>query len=346
MPAEIGRGHDHRYSGSSGGPRPGRQPVLLRRLAAFLQSYDKSWGIFKPITHPAVGNHEYLTAGGSSPSTGCDSTNAGAAGYYQYFGAAAGDPTQGYYSYDVGTWHLIALNSNCGNVGGCTPTSPQGQWLAADLAANTTSCTLAYWHIPLFSSGGRAARNTATIWTQLTAAKVDVVLNGHDHIYERFAPQTADGAASADGIREFIVGTGGANHTSIATVAANSVVRDATTFGVLKMTLHAGSYNWQFVPSRGTFTDSGSAACHKGGTSRLIRPLLLHPSFCSGWHGPRSPPSACVTAPPPPSGRLGGSPGPRPRQVHRGVIPTSRSGSVERAAGDPPSARGPTRTAW
>jgi len=117
---------------------------------AFLQSYDLSWGRVKAITRPAVGNHEYLTSGG----TDCTPANEGATGYFNYFGAAAGTPGQGYYSYNIGDWHLIALNSNCGDAGGCGPLSPQGQWLAADLAANPKWCTLAYWHIPLFSSGG------------------------------------------------------------------------------------------------------------------------------------------------------------------------------------------------
>src|ERR1043165_7610603 len=183
--------------------------------AAFMQSYDLSWGKVKAITHPVVGNHEYLTSNG----TDCNNANEGAAGYFQYFGSAAGDPTKGYYSFDLGAWHLIALNSNCGDVGGCGPTSPQGQWLEDDLAAHPNLCTLAYWHIPLFSSGGRASVNTLTIWQSLYRHNVDVVLNGHDHIYERFAPQTPDGRLdTARGIREFIIGSGGANHTSLATI--------------------------------------------------------------------------------------------------------------------------------
>ena len=168
---------------------------------AFLQSYDLSWGRVKSITHPVVGNHEYLTAGG----TDCTITNDGAAGYFNYFGSAAGDPGKGYYSYDIGTWHLIAMNSNCGDAGGCSSSSPQGKWLAADLAAHTNYCTLAYWHIPLFSSGGRASSNTQSIWQVLYNNNVDVVLNGHDHIYERFAlrrrtgrwtPPAASGSSS------------------------------------------------------------------------------------------------------------------------------------------------------
>jgi hypothetical protein len=229
---------------------------------AFLESYDPSWGRVKSITHPVVGNHEYLTSGG----TGCDSSNIGAAGYFQYFGSAAGTKGQGYYSFDVGAWHLIALNSNCSESGGCTSTSPQYQWLQADLSAHPNQCTLAYWHIPLFSSGGRANAGTKPLWQLLYNAHADLVLNGHDHIYERFAPQTASAVLDqANGIREFIVGTGGADHTTITTVAANSQVRNTTTFGILKLTLHSASYDWQFVPEAGaTFTDSGSQACHAG----------------------------------------------------------------------------------
>ena len=230
---------------------------------AWLQSYDLSWGRVKSITRPAVGNHEYLTSGG----TDCTSANAGAAGYFRYFGAAAGQPSQGYYSYNVGAWHLVALNSNCSSAGGCGSTSPQGLWLKADLEANPTLCTLAYWHIPVFSSGGRASSNARQLWQILYDHGVEVVLNGHDHIYERFAPQTSTGTLdTARGIREFIVGTGGSNHTSLASIAANSLVRNTDTFGILKLTLHSTSYDWQFVPEPGkTFTDSGSASCFGSG---------------------------------------------------------------------------------
>jgi hypothetical protein len=228
-------------------------------LPAFQQSYDPSWGRVLGITRPAVGNHEYLTDGG----TGCDPSNAGASGYFNYFGARAGTPGQGYYSYDIGSWHIVALNSNCSDAGGCSASSPQGQWLANDLATHSNTCTLAYWHIPLFSSGGRANQNSRSFWQALYAAGADVVLNGHDHIYERFAAQNPSGQRDdSRGLREFIVGTGGANHTSIATVAANSEVRDTSTYGVLKLVLHPGSYDWQFVPEAGgTFTDAGTASC-------------------------------------------------------------------------------------
>ena len=228
--------------------------------SAFLASYDPSWGRLKSLSFPAVGNHEYLTSGG----TGCDTGNSGAAGYFKYFGAAAGDPSKGYYSYDIGTWHLIALNTQCSRVGGCGATTPQGKWLRADLAAHPNQCVLAYWHIPLFSSGGRAAANSRSFWDALYAANADVVLSAHDHIYERFAPQTPTGARDpANGIREFVVGTGGANHTSLATLAANSEILNTNTFGVLELTLNPGSYSWQFVPEPGrSFTDAGSQSCH------------------------------------------------------------------------------------
>lgn len=227
---------------------------------AFLDSYGPSWGRVKSISRPVVGNHEYLTSGG----TDCTSDNEGAAGYFKYFGSAAGDPSQGYYSYDIGAWHLIALNSNCGDAGGCSYGSPQAVWLTTDLAAHPNLCTLAYWHIPLFSSGGRTAINTQSIWEILYDNDVDVILNGHDHIYERFAPQSPDGTLdTARGIREFVVGTGGANLTEIETIAANSEVRDIDTYGVLKLTLHPAGYDWQFVPEAGkTFTDSGTEKCH------------------------------------------------------------------------------------
>ena len=235
---------------------------------AYLGSYALSWGKLLAKTYPVVGNHEYLLSPGSGPEgggTGCDSSNIGAAGYFKYFAHAAkeGTPGEGWYSLDVGKWHLIALNSNCGDAGGCQASSPQGRWLASDLASHGNQCLLAYWHIPLWSSGGRAEVNAAPMVQQLVSAHADVILNGHDHIYERFAPQNASGVADPkNGVREFIAGTGGANHTSIVSVAPNSEVRDATTFGVLKLTLHATSYDWSFVGTSGSSIDSGSQSCH------------------------------------------------------------------------------------
>ena len=212
-------------------------------------SYDPTWGRLKAITRPAPGNHEYVTPG--------------AAGYFSYFGAAAGDPAKGYLSYDLGGWHLIALNSNC--VGGCGAGSPQEQWLAADLAAHPGVCTLAYWHHPRFSSGPHG--NDATydaFWQDLHAAHADVILNGHDHIYERFAPQSPAAAADpAYGIRQFTVGTGGKNLTSIGVVRANSEVRNASAFGVLELTLHPDGYAWRFLSAAGgAVLDQGTGLCH------------------------------------------------------------------------------------
>ena len=238
-------------------------------LAAFDASYDKSWGQVKSISHPVPGIHEYVTTGSSRGATGCDSSNANAAGYFDYFGAAAGTPGQGWYSYDIGAWHLIALNTQCGEVGGCSATSPQGKWLAADLAAHPNQCTLAYWHIPLFSSGGYGNGNSLPFWQMLYAAGADIVLGGNAHIYERFSPQNPNGAPDPNnGITQFTVGTGGGDHTGLSTpTAANSVVRNTSSFGVLALTLHQSSYSWTFIPATGSLTDSGSASCHHGTTS-------------------------------------------------------------------------------
>jgi acid phosphatase type 7 len=231
---------------------------------SWLDSYDRSWGRVKGITRPAVGNHEYLTHPGSLPSTDCDSSNSGADGYFRYFGSAAGARDKGYYSYDIGAWHLIALNSNCGDAGGCHESSPQLRWLRSDLQAHANRCTLAYWHVPLFSSGGRDEAKTRTFWQALYNANADVVLTSHDHTYERFAPQNPNGGLDlARGIRQFVVGTGGSNHTSFVTVAPNSEVRNSTTYGVLRLTLRPGSYDWKFVPEQGkSFTDQGTNTCH------------------------------------------------------------------------------------
>lgn len=216
------------------------------------ECYDKTWGRVKSRTRPAPGNHEFHAAGATP--------------YFEYFGAAAGDSKTGYYSYEVGSWHIIALNSECKDVGGCQAGSPQEKWLRADLAAHPVACTLAYWHKPLYSSGS-AHGNDLTVkalWEALYQANADVIIGGHDHDYERFAPQTPDGLAdSPRGIREFVVGTGGKNHRPFGEIKPNSEVRDATAFGVLKLTLKPMGYDWQFIPEDGkTFTDSGSGTCH------------------------------------------------------------------------------------
>jgi hypothetical protein len=219
----------------------------------FMAGYDPTWGRQKDITLPVAGNHEYDTAA--------------AAGYYRYFGAAAGDPAKGYYSAEVGAWHVVALNSNC-EVVACSAGSAQEQWLRADLAAHPAACTVAYWHHPRFSSGPHGDEpevdDVAPLWQALYDGGADVVLNAHDHDYERFAPQTPAGAYDpAIGLRQFVVGTGGRSHYAVATPIANSEVANAVTFGVLALTLHAASYDWQFVPEAGSaFTDSGTQACH------------------------------------------------------------------------------------
>ena len=233
-------------------------------LAAYDASYDKSWGKVKSISHPVPGIHEYLTSPGSTGATGCDDSNAGAAGYFAYFGSAAGTPGQGWYSYDVGAWHLIALNTQCSRVGGCGAGSPQGKWLASDLAAHRGQCILAYWHIPLFSSGGYANSNSLPFWQMLYAAHADLVLDGNAHIYERFAPQSPIGVSDPEnGITQITVGTGGGDHTGVGTpTAANSVIRNTASFGILAITLQPAAYSWRFIATAGSFTDSGSAVCH------------------------------------------------------------------------------------
>ena len=214
--------------------------------------YDRTWGRVKARTRPSPGNHEFHTQGATF--------------YFSYFGAAAGDPKAGYYSYELGTWHIIALNSECIDIGGCNAGSTEEKWLRADLAAHPAACTLAYFHKPLFSSGGAHGDDPeiVPIWQALYDANADVVVSGHDHDYERFAPQTALAKPDPErGIREFVVGTGGKNHRPFTTPHANSEVRNADTFGVLKLTLRPGAYDWQFIPEAGkTFTDSGTGSCH------------------------------------------------------------------------------------
>lgn len=214
--------------------------------------YDKTWGKEKGRTRPAPGNHEFHSTGATF--------------YFQYFGAAAGDASKGYYSYELGSWHIIVLNSECVNVGGCDTGSAQEKWLRQDLAAHPSACTLAYFHKPLFSSGGAHGDDLTVkpLWDALYQGGADVVVNGHDHDYERFAPQTPDAKPDpARGIREFVAGTGGKNHRPFGAPHANSEVRNADTFGVLKLTLLNEKYEWEFVPVKdGTFQDSGEGACH------------------------------------------------------------------------------------
>ena len=219
----------------------------------FAKCYGPTWGRFRERTRPSPGNHEYHKSGAS--------------GYARYFGEAAGDSSKGYYSYELGGWHIVVLNSECAEVGGCDAASPQGKWLKRDLEQHVKTCTLAYFHKPLFSSGAKHGNDPEMkpIWEVLYHAGADVVINGHDHDYERFARQDPEGHADAHhGIREFVVGSGGKNsHRVMGSAQPNSEVRNADTFGVLKLTLHARSYEWEFVPEAGkTFTDTGSGTCH------------------------------------------------------------------------------------
>ena len=219
--------------------------------AQYRDCYGPSWGRHVSRTRPTPGNHEYETFG--------------AAAYFAYFGLAAGPPGLGWYSYDVGGWHIIALNSTCDAIGGCDAGSAQERWLRADLAAHPATCTLAYWHHPRFSS--EVARPSDprydAFWRALYEADADVVLVGHAHVYERFEPQTPDAVADPErGIRQFTVGTGGHSLREFGAPVANSEVRGNSSFGVLRLNLYDDAYEWSFIPATGNFTDSGSGACH------------------------------------------------------------------------------------
>jgi hypothetical protein len=216
----------------------------------FRRCYRPTWGRHEHRTRPAPGNHDYSTSG--------------ADGYFDYFDPNPGARGQGWYSYDRGTWHIVVLNSNCSKIGGCGPGSSQVRWLRGDLAANAGRNVLAYWHHPRFSSGVHGDdTDMQTFWDVLYANGADIVLNGHDHDYERFAPQDPDGRADAQyGIRQFVVGTGGTPLRGRASNAPNSEVFSST-HGVLKLVLRAHSYAWRFVPIAGkTFSDTGSGVTH------------------------------------------------------------------------------------
>ena len=211
----------------------------------FSECYDPTWGRHKGRTHPQAGNHDY-----ESP---------GAAPYFAYFGASAGTAGLGYYSFSVGAWHVVSLNSNIP----ADEASAQMAWLKSDLAGNPSKCVAAIWHYPLFSSGPNAIEPVMRdVWRTLEQAGAEFVVNGHDHIYERFAPQDINGRPMPSGIREFIVGTGGAQHYAVGPIMPNSQVQ-ASVWGVIKFTLRPDGYDWEFVPVAGeTFRDSGSDLCH------------------------------------------------------------------------------------
>jgi acid phosphatase type 7 len=217
-------------------------------LKDFQTGYDNTWGVFKDKTKPVPGDHEYLTPG--------------AAGYTRYFGRAAKPKGKTYYSFDLGSWHLIALDSNIAR----GPGSAQERWLRADLRATSKRCVLAFWHAPRFASRSRRGGNpsVAAFWADLYAARAEAVLSGHWHLYERLAPMDPNGRADARrGIRQFVVGTaGGPFHRHSGRKLATSQRFFTGTHGVLKLTLHAASYTWQFVAVNASVKDSGGQACH------------------------------------------------------------------------------------
>jgi hypothetical protein len=226
-------------------------------LQQYIDCYDPTWGLYFEWTNPTPGNHEYLTPD--------------AAGYFAYFGARAGDPSEGYYSYDIGSWHFIALNSNCGEISGCDLGSPQNKWLRLDLAAYSDSCVVAYLHHPPYSSGEHGGDgNMRPLMEALYENGVEILIAGHDHSYERFAPQDADGVPDlAKGVRLFVVGSGGTSLRTFRTPIANSEARFNSRNGILKLMLHPSSYDWEFIPVAASnpeavekFLDVGSAWCH------------------------------------------------------------------------------------
>jgi hypothetical protein len=222
----------------------------------FQNCYGTTWGRFKDRTRPALGNHEY-----GDPT---------AAAYFQYWGSQAGPTGKGYYSYDLGLWHIVVLNTNCDaqGLGGCAAGSPQESWLRQDLSEHPNACVLAYGHHALFSSGlfkkHAIHPELKQLWQDLYAAHADLMLAGHEHSYERFTPQDPDGRRDpAHGIREIVAGTGGRSHDLLGFAIPNSEVRNADTYGVLKVTLAPQSYTWEFIPEAGkTFRDSGAGVCH------------------------------------------------------------------------------------
>jgi hypothetical protein len=218
---------------------------------AFAASYHPTWGRLKAVTRPVPGNHEYATPG--------------AAGYFDYFGAAAGDPAKGWYSFDAGLWHVVVLNSNCAAAGGCGAGSPQETWLRADLAGRSGVCTVAAWHHPRWSSGSHGDDPLSdSFWRALWEAGADIILNGHDHDYERFAPMDPDGRPDpTHGVRQFVVGTGGKNQTPFGAPKPGSEFRGTAPFGVLKLALRPGGYDWAYLSApSGATSDSGMRACN------------------------------------------------------------------------------------
>jgi hypothetical protein len=221
-------------------------------LAEYEECYGPTWGrpAIKGRTMPVIGNHEYETSD--------------AEGYFRYFGAAAGQPGEGWYAYDAGAWRIYALNSNCSEIDGCEAGSAQGRWLRQDLAANPRTCVAAMWHHPRFSSGEHGNNaNMTDIWRTLQDAGAELALAGHDHSYERFAPQDASGQPDDAGLVELVVGTGGRDPYAFGSPEPNSLVRQSPVFGVIRLDLAPTSWTFEFLPVEGaSFRDSGSGACH------------------------------------------------------------------------------------
>lgn len=220
-------------------------------LEQYQQCFEPYWGEFKNRLHPAAGNHDM---------------NSGISDYSAYFGSAAGEAGKFYYSYNVGTWHVVVLNSQCGlHADGCNSDPAQLQWLQQDLANNSARCTIAYWHFPRFTSGTQLPwPRVGPFWDLLYADGAEIVMNGHDHHYERFAPMNPAGQIDeANGIREFIVGTGGAYMIPLPdTVAENSEYRQDESFGLLALILYSDRYEWQFIDVNGNLLDYGEGYCH------------------------------------------------------------------------------------
>jgi hypothetical protein len=233
-------------------------------LADYQASYNPTWGRLDALMNPIPGNHEYKT-GVDVHGDSCPTSNSTAQNYYAHFGAAAHPDTNGHYSFDLGTWHLVALNANCARsaVGGCSATSSQTTWLKQNLAATSQPCILAYWHQPLFTGSANNAVGYKPWWNALSAAHADVVLNGHVHNYQRFAPLTPIGDTdSANGITEYIVGTGGEKQAPVNSLAVPYPVAHAKTFGYLRITLQPTSWTAEFVDYTGAVRDTSTGTCH------------------------------------------------------------------------------------
>jgi hypothetical protein len=295
----------------------------------YAHCYDPTWGRFKSRTRPVPGNHDYDTPR--------------AAGYFRYFGALAGPSGTGYYSYDVGSWHVVALNSNCGSVDCAAET----QWLDSDLTAHPTPCTLAYWHHPRFSSGSVGDSSTVTpFWKVLYNHRATIVLSGHDHDYERFAPQDPAGRPDPGrGIRQFVVGTGGGSLGTFYGRDPNSQARSDTTFGVLKLTLRPDGYDWRFVPVDNGFTDSGSDTC--GATATTTSAPAAPTTTTTGKEPVTEPtsrgPSALTTPtsawPNTPASPTPAAPPPRPVRTAPPSTPSGSSRPSQAGLPDDPSVR-------